>query len=159
MPAPLHIRRYDDTDRDAVWALHNTALQAIEAHAGNGPWDEDLHHIPAVYLDSGGEFLVGVAGDQLVGMGALLPHPGGVAEIKRMRVRPGAQRRGYGQAILHALEAAATERGFHTLILDTTTAQAAAHALYSREGYAEARRSRLGPFTLIHFEKTLRPRP
>ena len=68
---PLHIRRYREADHDAVWALHNLALHQVGAHAGNGPWDDDLHHVPAEYLDSGGEFLVGVVDARIVAMGAL----------------------------------------------------------------------------------------
>jgi hypothetical protein len=46
----LNIRRYRDTDQEQVRQLHNVALLAVGAHAGNGPWDEDLNGIPATYL-------------------------------------------------------------------------------------------------------------
>ena len=45
MPEPLHIRAYAPEDYDAVWALHNLALDAVDAHGGNGPWDDDLHRV------------------------------------------------------------------------------------------------------------------
>lgn len=55
----LQIRRYRSGDQQAVWELHNLALQQVGAHAGNGPWDGDLHDIERTYIDAGGEFLVG----------------------------------------------------------------------------------------------------
>ncbi len=67
----LTIRRFGAADHDAVWAVHNLALHQVGAHAGSGPWDDDLHHVEEVYLRSGGEFLVGECGGQVVAMGAL----------------------------------------------------------------------------------------
>ena len=52
----MKIRRYRESDQEEVWALHNLALEEADAHAGNGPWDDDLRHIREVYLDDGGEF-------------------------------------------------------------------------------------------------------
>ena len=153
--AVLDIRRYHAADHDVVWNLHNLALTTAEAHAGNGPWDDDLHHIEEVYLAAGGDFLVGIAAGELVVMGALLRHDATLGEIKRMRVHPDVQRRGYGRQLLHALEAAALERGVRRLILDTTTVQTAAIALYEQDGYREERRTRRGGYTLLHFEKPL----
>ena len=67
----MQIRRYRCGDRGAVWRLHNLALRQVDAHPGNGQWDQDLHHIEAEYLAAGGEFLVGVIGERVVAMGAL----------------------------------------------------------------------------------------
>ena len=43
----MEVRRYRAGDHDAVWDLHNVALNEVGAHMGNGPWDDDLHHIEA----------------------------------------------------------------------------------------------------------------
>ncbi len=149
----LEFRRYRAADHDAVWELHNLALTVADAHAGNGPWDDDLHHIEGVYLAAGGEFLVGFAGGRLVAMGGLLRHDATLGEIKRMRVHPDWHRRGYGRQVLCALEDAAAACGVARLILDTSTVQTAAIALYQAHGYVEERRSRRGGYTLIHFAK------
>src|SRR6516164_5850761 len=118
----LHIRRYQGTDNDVVWALHNAALAATGAHLGNGPWDDDLHHIEQVYLENGGEFLVGEYDGQVAAMGAFRPDSAERAELKRMRVMPALQGRGFGQAILQALEQQARACGYTTLYLDTGVA-------------------------------------
>ncbi|MDQ3864145.1 MAG: hypothetical protein M3317_11730 [Actinomycetota bacterium] len=41
--APLHIRRYEFSDKRAVRRLHDDALNEVGAHRGSGPGDEDLH--------------------------------------------------------------------------------------------------------------------
>jgi GNAT superfamily N-acetyltransferase len=155
LPDEFEIRRYRPSDHDAVWALHNLALNQVNAHGGNGPWDDDLHQVEHVYLLDGGEFLVGTAAGQVVAMGALKRIDGRCAEVKRMRVHPGWQRRGLGSAILRALEARARELGYAVLRLDTTTRQPAAQAFYARSGYARVGTDRYGEFDLILYEKTL----
>jgi ribosomal protein S18 acetylase RimI-like enzyme len=108
-----------------------------------------------VYLDAGGAFVVGLLDGELVAMGALLPSGPARAEVKRMRVHPRAQGRGYGGAILTELERAARELGFTELHLETTAGQIAAQALYRSRGYTETGRGRHGEFELILFEKLL----
>lgn len=151
----LMIRRFRPEDEAAVWALHNEALNAVGAHGGNGPWDDDLHHIDEVYLAAGGEFLVGEVDGRIVAMGALRRCDDCQAEVKRMRIKPGHQRRGYGQAMLTALEVRARALGYTRLSLDTTVGQVAARALYARNGYIEMRRHQWHEFEVIDYEKTL----
>lgn len=149
------IRSYRISDHDAVWDLHNLALNRVNAHGGNGAWDDDLHHVPEVYLQAGGEFLVGTLGGTVVAIGALKRLDGTRAEVKRMRVHPDFQRQGWGSAILNALEVRAAELGYRILSLDTTTRQTAAQAFYTRHGYRQVGQGRYGPFDLLLYEKQL----
>ena len=153
----MEIRRYRAADRIAVWELHNVALLQVGAHAGNGSWDRDLHRVEGVYRAAGGEFLVGVIGERIVAMGALQPLSDRCAEIKRMRVDPGLQRRGLGRQMLRALEQCATKRGFVVIVLETTAGQTAARSLYTGSGYQETRSRREGPFEVLRFEKRFPP--
>ena len=152
----MRLRRYREEDREAVLELHNLALEQAGAHLGNGPWDDDLAAIATTYLESGGEFLVGVEDARIVAMGALRPRDARRAEVRRMRVHPAVQRSGFGRRLLHRLEQRAAELGYRTLVLDTTVQQQAAQALYRSEGYKETGRGREGPFELILFEKRIR---
>jgi GNAT superfamily N-acetyltransferase len=152
---PLHIRRYEPRDKRAVRRLHDDALNQVGAHLGSGPWDDDLDEIDNVYLDQGGEFLVGVLDGRIVAMGALMRISPEKAELKRMRVRPGLQGRGYGQAMLDALHRRASELGYSTLRLDTTVQQRAAQHLYLKNGYNEAGRGSIGPFDCLFYEKEI----
>ncbi len=153
----LRIRRYQHADHDAVWALHRQALHDVGAHSGAGPWDDDLHAIAGVYLEQRGDFLVGLLEGQLVAMGALRHTSARRAEIKRMRVSPHVQRRGFGRLILEHLEQRARELGYTQLHLDTTTGQLAAQSLYFAHGYRETGRERRSQFELIFLEKWLTP--
>ncbi len=152
----LVIRRYEARDYDAVWALHNLALEQVGAHAGNGPWDEDLHRIEDAYLRDGGEFLVGQLSERIVAMGAFRRMGSGRAEIKRMRVHPDVQRQGFGLAILVELERRAATGGCTTLHLDTTVGQVGAQHLYRRHGFQETGRTVRGGFETVLFEKRIR---
>jgi GNAT superfamily N-acetyltransferase len=149
----LHIRRYEPGDKRAVRRLHDDALNEVGAHLGSGPWDDDLEEIEGVYLESGGEFLVGILEGEVVAMGAIKRVSPDVAEVKRMRVRPGLQGRGYGQAMLDALHRRAVGLGYSTLHLDTTVQQRVARRLYLKNGYREVGRGSIGPFDCIFYER------
>lgn len=151
----LRIRQYQNSDQNVVWKLHNVALNGVGAHAGNGPWDDDLQHIQEVYLDNSGEFLVGEYADQIVAMGALKKTSDTVGEIKRMRVHPFFQHRGFGTLILQALEKRAKELGYVMLHVDTPIQLIAAQKLYMQQGFKETRRGILGSMETIFMKKAL----
>ena len=151
----MEIRQYIASDHDAVWDLHNVALNEVGAHAGNGPWDDDLHRIEAEYLNAGGEFYVGTLDGRIVAMGALKRLTSTKAEICRMRVHPDLQRMGLGTQILLKLEQRARELGFRSLTLETTAGQVAAIRMYTKAGYVEVSRSRKLGFEVVAFEKSV----
>jgi GNAT superfamily N-acetyltransferase len=153
--AVLELRRFDDADADAVRELHDLALADAAAHLGSGPWDDDVRSIRGAYLQDGGEFLVGWLDGRLVAMGGLRHVTAAVAEIKRMRVHPRFQRRGFGRAVLARLEDCARQLGYSKLRLDTTVVQVAAQALYTGEGYCEVGRGQLAGVEVIYYEKRL----
>ena len=134
------LRRYTSADQEAVEQLHVFALQQTGAYLGRGPWDDDVYAIEDVYLRNQGEFLIGECDGQLVAMGALKHTSPERAEIKRMRVHPGYQGRGYGHFMLDALEARARALGYHTLHLDTSILQLPAQRLYEKNGFREVGR-------------------
>jgi ribosomal protein S18 acetylase RimI-like enzyme len=151
----LELRSFRNEDGQAVWQLHDLALEDAGAHGGSGPWEDDLRDIPATYLDSGGDFLVGFVGGELVAIGGLLLGSPGEAEIKRMRVHPNFQRRGLGRLLLRRLEERAQALGCQTIRLDTTDEQTAARRLYERSGYRETGRRQTDRFLFIDYAKTL----
>ncbi len=151
----LHLRPYQHDDFLAVWDLHNLSLTQARAHGGNGPWDDDLRAIPDIYLRDNGAFVVGLVDERIVAMGALKRISETEAEVKRMRVHPDFQRRGYGQQVLSHLEAKALDLGYLSLRLDTTTAQKAALSLYAKNGYSEVGRRSWREFEMVYFIKHL----
>src|SRR2546428_905311 len=151
----LDIRRYHSADHDEVWNLHVLGLQLVGAYLGNGPWDNDLHAIEDVYLHNRGEFLVGIYERRIVAMGAFRKTSEELAEIKRMRVHPDFQGRGFGQIILDELETRARAMGYKTLHLDTSVLQVPAQKLYEKNGFREVGRDIYHQLEVILYEKQL----
>ena len=121
----------------------------------DGKWDEDLHDIQNYYLINGVEFLVGVMDNKIVCMGAFRKKSDTLVEIKRMRVHPDFQRRGFGQTILNNLEEKAFQLGYKELCLDTITKQLPAQIIYVKNGYIEVGQGQMPPFELIFYHKNI----
>ena len=155
LKSAFQIRQYQSADKDEVLSLHVLALEEAGVYLGSGEWDADLQIVEEVYINPGGEFLVGLLNDRIAAMGALKRISEGRAEIKRMRVHPQFQRLGFGQMILDALERIAREKEVKTLILETSTLQVAAQALYEKNGYSKVRRGVLLGFEIVFYEKQL----
>lgn len=71
-----------------------------------------------------------------------------------MRVEPGYQGYGFGQAILDALEQRTKELGYRTLYLDTGV-KMVAQSLYRKNGYQEINRGMIADVEVIFFEKRI----
>lgn len=86
----------------------------------------------------GGVLLVGHDADgRAVAVGGLRPLGGGIGEIKRLYVVPGARSRGVGRALLAALEDAARALGYRAVRLDAGPEQRHSRALFASTGYRE----------------------
>lgn len=83
----------------------------------------------------GVSFFVARLDGEPVGCGGV-SFEGGLAEVKRMYVRPAARARGVARAILARLEDEARRRGADRLALETGDAQHAAVRFYERAGFA-----------------------
>ena len=119
---------WDDADVRQLTAAQQAELRA-RYEGGQEPGTPPSAADVAVVLvarDTGGEAL---------GCGALRPLEDGVAEIKRMYVVPAARGRGLSKLVLAGLEAAARDRGWTTLRLETGPRQPEAIALYEGAGY------------------------
>jgi GNAT superfamily N-acetyltransferase len=88
-------------------------------------------------LGSRGRLLVARLGDDPVGVGTLKPVDGTTAEIKRMYVRPAAQGRGVGGALIARLLQDARAEGYTTVRLETLRFMTTAQALYRALGFVD----------------------
>lgn len=79
-------------------------------------------------------------------MGVLKKLGEGVAELKRMYIRPEYRGHGYGRAMLDKLTETARDLGYSTLRLDTAEYMAAARRLYESEGFRVT-----GPYPGVEF--------
>lgn len=174
--ARLRLRRYRAADHATVLALHREGLAQVGLRPGDGVYyDHDFFRMEDIYLRNDGEFLVGELDGRIVAMGGLRRAdlvPGGSArafggyapgapvldavEMVRLRVRPAVQRRGYGSAVVTALEERAREYGYRILRADTTELQGPALELYRKFGWTQTRREVIGGIVNIYIEKPLR---
>lgn len=107
------------------------------------------------YAAPHGAFVMARLDGQPVGIGALKSLDAQTGEIKRVWTAPSARGLGVARRILQALEAAARERGFARLRLDTNRALTEAQAFYEREGYCDIARYNDNPYADRWFEKRL----
>jgi len=82
-----------------------------------------------------GTFLIAELDGDLAGCAGLRRHDQGIAELKRMYVRPTYRRRGLARLLLGAVEDRALALGYRQLILETGSEQPEALALYVASGY------------------------
>lgn len=152
----LRIRSYKPSDNSVVWELHllGLAQNGIQADR-NDSWGQDLNNIEKIYL-KGGVFLVGEYQGELVAMGAFKRINEKTAEIKRMRVNPSYQGKGFGQAILTELEERAKKMGYKKMILDTSKKWLKARKLYEKNGYKKVGQKFISKrYHAIYYEKFL----
>ncbi len=111
--------------------------------------------LPAELRAPDGAYYVGYEGSEAVAGGGLRRLGDGVAEIKRMYVRPEARSRGVAAALLYTLEAAARALGYACVRLDTGPKQVTAQRLYRAAGYTEIAPYNDNPFACFWGEKRL----
>lgn len=111
--------------------------------------------VPDELRDPDGAYLVGFEGAEVVAGGGLRRLDDGVAEIKRMFVRPAARSRGVARALLDALEQTAKELGYQKVRLDTGPKQVHGLALYRSAGYVDVPPYNDNPFACFWGEKVL----
>lgn len=153
----LIIRQYQLSDKEEVFQLHVRALKNEYAYLYTGSWEKDFEDIEGIYLNNRGEFLVGTIDNKIVAMGGLRKMTEDIVELRRMRVDPDFQRKGYGQIILDALEKRAKELGYKVIQLNTSVKQIPAQKFYIKNGYTEVRREKEGwIIELIFYRKEIK---
>lgn len=125
----MKIRTYEDKDKDEVIALwKECGLVAPQ----NDP-SKDIERKLKVDPDL---FLVGVSDDSIVStvMGGYEGHRGW---INYLAVKPSQQRKGYGQAIMEAVETLIQKKGCPKINLQVRTTNKDVIAFYSAIGYGD----------------------
>ena len=170
MPSEITIRAYEPGDRDAVWLL----MLRTPMPDGTMPTSVDippeLADIAAnfaafwVALDAAGS-IIGTVGLQDIGRHpAAVPLPpflevsGATARLRRLDVDPAHQRKGIGRRLTQAAIDWAGGAGYQRIVLDTTTLQLPAIALYESMGFRRAGQTRYQQWDLLWFELALAPK-
>ncbi|WP_440772702.1 GNAT family N-acetyltransferase [Natronorubrum sp. DTA28] len=155
MGEQLAIRRYEPRDKNDVWRVHERAFRATLPQFFPA-MNRDLRNVPDAYL-ADGDFLVGEVEDEIAAIGGFVPMNERTVELKSLRVCPDHWRRGYGRALIAALEDRMREQVYERVVLYTSEDLAASQSLYRNEGYRETSRKWHAEIDMemVHFEKLL----
>ena len=136
--------RYKPEYQEPMIALHRSARDALVKMGltigiEENKEEADLRAIEQVYLNNGGEFLIGLLDGAVMAMGGFQLLSGDSAELRRMRIRKDVQDRGYGGQLLKELERIAFRSGVRTLSFETAKARPLTLEFYHKHGYHETR--------------------
>jgi len=100
-------------------------------------FEVEIDHLRDYYAPPTGCILLARIEEASVGVACLRPLDAGVAEIKRMYMKPAFRGRGLGRKMLHALIDEARSLGYRHLRLDTVPHMESANHLYTSTGFYE----------------------
>ena len=133
----IEVEHFDSPDAQRLRAAQR--LEIDRAHGGDTePGEKPTAESIAVFFVARDE-----SGTPL-GCGGLRIVDDGIAEIKRMYVRPESRGSGVAAELLRRLEEAALDLGSPALVLETGTEQQPAVGFYQREGFR--RIANFGPY-------------
>lgn len=132
------IRRADsDPDYAAAGELVAEYLATHPVTIDFQPVQQDVDRPADAYGPPAGAALLAELDGEIVGFVGVRRLAGGVAELKRMYVRPAGRGRGIGRALAVAAIDAARELGYRALRLDTVPQLVAAQSLYESLGFVD----------------------
>lgn len=137
----LIIRRYKSSDNEKVRTLYKLGSVRSEIGYRSGPWEADFDDIEGHFFN-GGEFLVGLIGNEIVAIGGYRKIPNNIGQIRRMRVHPDHRRKGYAQQIIQKLEEVAKQNKINEIQLKTSTQQKMAQSFYEKNGYVKMEKAK-----------------
>lgn len=134
--SPFLIRPFRPADQAAARRL---ILQGLGEHFGvvDETLNPDIDDIATSYIQQGHLFLIALAGDEIVGTGALIFEDGPAGQLVRVSVARDCRRLGLGRALVARLIAAGRDRGLTRLWMETNDDWAAAIGLYRSCGFTE----------------------
>ncbi len=157
----VQLVRYRPEYQESVLKLHRSEKIGLSAKIGLdigiGDDDEeaDLRAIEQAYIQSGGDFLVGLLNGEVIAMGGFQRLSTDSGELRRMRIRADLQDRGYGSQLLLELERLAFRRGIYRLSFETARARPLTLEFYRKHGYQETGTGFYGKVETVHFSKVL----
>ena len=150
----LKFRRYEAKDNAAAKALNYAGLKQMRPDIdweGIEVADGDYDDIGNIYIGNRGDFIVGTLDGELVVTGAVKKLDETCAEIKRIRVKPEYQRRGYGEAMTYELIRIAGELGYDKIRIDTMTTNTRAQALFKKTGFEFGYQGKIGEYDVLFY--------
>ena len=100
-------------------------------------FDRELAELPGAYGEARGLLLLALVDAREAGCAALRDRGGGVAELKRLYVRPGFRGLGLGRRLTVETLSSARALGHRRVVLDTLPTMGAAQRLYESLGFVD----------------------
>jgi ribosomal protein S18 acetylase RimI-like enzyme len=122
-------------DHATVEALFREYVASLSEDISFQNVDDELSTLPGKYARPGGVVLIAWDGAEAAGAIACRMFEPGVAEMKRLYVRPGYRGSGLGRELANELIEDARGRGYRTIMLDTLQSMSAARTLYRDLGF------------------------
>jgi ribosomal protein S18 acetylase RimI-like enzyme len=119
----------------ATAALFRAYAASLDIDLGLQGFAAELAALPGPYAAPEGAILLAKQGDHVLGCIALKRLKPGIAEIKRLYVRPQARGQGVARALVRAMLQEAAELGYREIKLDTLPHMTTAIALYRALGF------------------------
>ncbi len=125
-------------DLEVVAELFAAYAATLPVDLGYQDFASELAELPGKYRQPSGELLVARDGlGRPVGCVGLRPLRAGCCEMKRLYVVPEARSFGLGKLLTDAIVAAARDRGYTKLYLDTLPTMGKAAGIYEKRGFYE----------------------
>jgi ribosomal protein S18 acetylase RimI-like enzyme len=123
-------------DRATVETLFREYVASLAEDISFQDFESEFAGLPGKYARPTGVVLIAQDGEQAAGAIAYRMVEPGVAEMKRLYVRPGWRGSGLGRELAIELIEDARAQGYRTMLLDTLASMGAARALYRDLGFA-----------------------
>lgn len=151
----MQLVRYRPEHFESLLMLHRSAKDGLSIGISQYDEEADIRAIEQVYLQSGGEFIIGLLKGEVVAMGGFQRLSDNSAELRRMRIRRDLQDQGYGSQLLQELERLAFQSGIRTLSFETARARPLTLEFYRKHGYQQTGTGFYGEVETVHFSKIL----
>ncbi len=134
MSTKIQIRRYQDTDQEAVIDVVDRVLHEYE-YAFDPALDADLCRISSRYTpQKKSVFLLAVDGERVIGTCALRRKARDICEFKRLYLLKEYRGKGIGKMLFNKARLYAKKFDYHIMKFDTVDSMKQAQALYERAG-------------------------